>query len=156
MEMYPLVEVPDLLREVDEWIGFADQFTDVRTGCTAEHCCHAGRCACRWHESRPETHGGASKGISTHQIGWMRSFHVRSETYRTAQACVTDAHTAPSAFANLERRNDSLIRWTVLPRHVPARRLPPRWVPFQGFGEDRGTEKIKVRQPYEEGDFREE
>jgi TnpA family transposase len=36
---------------------------------------------------------GASKGISAHQIGWMRSFHARSETYRAAQASVTDAHT---------------------------------------------------------------
>ena len=31
-ELYPLVEVPDLLREVHEWTGFADQFTHVRTG----------------------------------------------------------------------------------------------------------------------------
>jgi hypothetical protein len=31
-EMYPLVEVPDLLREVHEWTGFAAQFAHVRTG----------------------------------------------------------------------------------------------------------------------------
>jgi phosphoglycerate dehydrogenase-like enzyme len=31
-DMYPLVEVPDLLREVHEWTGFADHFTHVRTG----------------------------------------------------------------------------------------------------------------------------
>lgn len=31
-EMYPLVEVPDLPREVHEWTGFAAQFTHVRTG----------------------------------------------------------------------------------------------------------------------------
>ena len=31
-ELYPLVEVPDLLREVHEWTGFADHFTHVRTG----------------------------------------------------------------------------------------------------------------------------
>jgi hypothetical protein len=30
--MYPLVEVPDLLKEVHEWTRFADQFTHVRTG----------------------------------------------------------------------------------------------------------------------------
>ncbi|MET3524839.1 hypothetical protein [Mesorhizobium abyssinicae] len=29
---YPLVEVPDLLREVHEWTGFADHFTHVRSG----------------------------------------------------------------------------------------------------------------------------
>lgn len=31
-ELCPLVEVPDLLREVHEWTGFADCFTHVRTG----------------------------------------------------------------------------------------------------------------------------
>ncbi|WP_366525170.1 Tn3 family transposase [uncultured Roseibium sp.] len=31
--------------------------------------------------------------MSVHQIGWMRTFHARSETYRAAQACVTDAQT---------------------------------------------------------------
>ncbi|TWC75777.1 Tn3 transposase DDE domain-containing protein [Rhizobium sp. SJZ105] len=41
----------------------------------------------------PKRMAGASKGISAHQIGWMRTFHARSETYRTAQACITDAHT---------------------------------------------------------------
>ena len=33
-ELYPLVEVPDLLREVHEWTAFADCFTHVRTGDT--------------------------------------------------------------------------------------------------------------------------
>ncbi len=40
----------------------------------------------------PKRMAGASKGISAHQIVWMRIFHARSETYRAAQACVTDAH----------------------------------------------------------------
>lgn len=31
-EMYPLIDVPDLLREVHEWTAFGDQFTHVRTG----------------------------------------------------------------------------------------------------------------------------
>ncbi|WP_429098879.1 DUF4158 domain-containing protein, partial [Aminobacter sp. BE322] len=31
-DMYPMVEVPDLLREVHDWTGFADHFTHVRTG----------------------------------------------------------------------------------------------------------------------------
>ena len=41
----------------------------------------------------PKRMASASKGISAHQIGWMRTFHARSETYRAAQACVADAHT---------------------------------------------------------------
>lgn len=93
-EMYPLVEVPDLLREVHEWTGFADQFTHVRTGDAPQNISAmlAGVLADGTNLG-PKRMAGASKGISAHQIGWMRSFHARSETYRAAQACVTDAHT---------------------------------------------------------------
>jgi hypothetical protein len=42
---------------------------------------------------RPKQVASASKGISVHQIAWMQTFHARSETYRAARACVTDAHT---------------------------------------------------------------
>lgn len=93
-EMYPLVEVPDLLREVHEWTGFADQFTHVRTGDAPQNISAmlAGVLADATNLG-PKRMAGASKGISAHQIGWMRSFHARSETYRAAQACVTDAHT---------------------------------------------------------------
>lgn len=91
-EMYPLIEVPDLLREVHEWTGFADQFTHVRTGDTPQNISAmlAGVLADGTNLG-PKRMAGASKGISAHQIGWMRTFHARSETYRAAQACVTDA-----------------------------------------------------------------
>lgn len=93
-DMYPLVEVPDLLREVHEWTGFADQFTHVRTGDAPQNISAmlAGVLADGTNLG-PKRMAGASKGISAHQIGWMRSFHARSETYRAAQACATDAHT---------------------------------------------------------------
>ena len=93
-DMYPLVEVPDLLREVHEWTGFAHQFTHVRTGDAPQNIAAmlAGVLADGTNLG-PKRMAGASKGISAHQIGWMRSFHARSETYRAAQACVTDAHT---------------------------------------------------------------
>ncbi|NKX68291.1 Tn3 family transposase (plasmid) [Labrenzia sp. 5N] len=93
-EMYPLVEIPDLLREVHEWTGFADQFTHVRTGDVPQNLSAmlAGVLADGTNLG-PKRMAGASKGISAHQIGWMRTFHARSETYRAAQACVTDAHT---------------------------------------------------------------
>lgn len=93
-EMYPLVEVPDLLREVHEWTGFADQFTHVRAGDAPQNISAmlAGVLADGTNLG-PKRMAGASKGISAHQIGWMRSFHARSETYRAAQASVTDAHT---------------------------------------------------------------
>ena len=64
-EMYPLVEVPDLLREVHEWTGFADQFTHVRTGDAPKNILgHAGRRAGRCDQSRSETHG---ERIQRHQ-----------------------------------------------------------------------------------------
>lgn len=93
-EMYPLVEVPDLLREVHEWTAFADQFTHVRTGDAPQNISAmlAGVLADATNLG-PKRMAVASKGISAHQIGWMRTFHARSETYRAAQACVTDAHT---------------------------------------------------------------
>jgi TnpA family transposase len=90
----PLVDVPDLLREVHDWTAFADQFTHVRTSDAPQNISAmlAGVLADGTNLG-PKRMAGASKGISAHQIGWMRSFHARSETYRAAQACVTDAHT---------------------------------------------------------------
>ena len=92
-DMYPLIEVPDLLREVHEWTGFADQFTHVRTGDMPQNIAAmlAGTLADATNLG-PKRMAGASKGISAHQIGWMRMFHARTETYRAAQASVTDAH----------------------------------------------------------------
>ena len=77
-----------------EWTGFADQFTHVRTGDAPQNISAmlAGVLADATNLG-PKRMAGASKGISAHQIGWMRSFHARSETYRAAQASVTDAHT---------------------------------------------------------------
>jgi len=93
-EMYPLVEVPDLLREVHEWTGFADHFTHVRTGDAPRNVSAmlAGVLADATNLG-PKRMASASKGISAHQIGWMRTFHARSDTYRAAQACISDAHT---------------------------------------------------------------
>ncbi len=93
-DMYPMVEVPDLLREVHDWTGFADHFTHVRTGDIPRNVSAmlAGVLADATNLG-PKRMASASKGISAHQIGWMRTFHARSETYRAAQACITDAHT---------------------------------------------------------------
>jgi TnpA family transposase len=93
-DMCPMVEVPDLLREVHDWTGFADHFTHVRTGDVPRKVSAmlAGVLADATNLG-PKRMASASKGISAHQIGWMRTFHARSETYRAAQACITDAHT---------------------------------------------------------------
>ncbi|MDR9764213.1 Tn3 family transposase [Rhizobium redzepovicii] len=62
----------------------------------------------------PKRVAGASKGISAHQIGWKRTFHARSETYRAAQACITDAHTPASAFSPLGQWHNVIVRWPIL------------------------------------------
>ncbi|NEI67925.1 Tn3 family transposase, partial [Rhizobium leguminosarum] len=56
----------DLLREVHEWTGFADQFTHVRTG-------------------------DAPQNIAAMLAGVLAD--GTNLAYRAAQACVTDAHT---------------------------------------------------------------
>ena len=77
-----------------DWTGFADHFTHVRTGDAPRNVSAilAGILADATNLG-PKRMAGASKGISAHQIGWMRTFHARSETYRAAQACITNAHT---------------------------------------------------------------
>ncbi|SDN71969.1 Tn3 transposase DDE domain-containing protein [Ensifer sp. YR511] len=87
-EMYPLIEVPDLLREVHEWTGFADQFTHVRTGDTPQNISAmlAGVLADGTNLG-PKRMAGASKGISAHQIGWMRPFHARAVASRHWLPC---------------------------------------------------------------------
>lgn len=93
-ELDAMVEVPDLLREVHDWTGFGDFFTHVRTGDLPRNvpAMLAGVLADATNLG-PKRMASASKGISAPQISWMRAFHARSETYRAAQACVTDAHT---------------------------------------------------------------
>ncbi len=91
--MYPLVEVPDLLTDVHHWTSFADQFTHVRTSDPPRSvpAMLAGVLADATNLG-PKRMATASKGITPHQISWMRIFHARPETYRAAQACITNAH----------------------------------------------------------------
>src|SRR3984957_3823907 len=44
--------------------------------------------------SAPSAWRKASSNVSERQIGWARLFHVRPETYKAAQAAITDAHSA--------------------------------------------------------------
>jgi TnpA family transposase len=92
-DMYPLIQVPDLLMEVHAWTEFANQFTHIRTqepprsipamlaGVLAD--------ATNLGAKRMAV---ASKGISAREIAWKRIFHTRPETYKLAQACITDRH----------------------------------------------------------------
>jgi TnpA family transposase len=92
-DMYPLIEVPDLLMEVHHWTGFADRFTHVRTqepprsipAMLAGVLADATNLGAR-------RMAAASKGVSPQEIAWKRIFHTRPETYKLAQACITERH----------------------------------------------------------------
>jgi TnpA family transposase len=92
-DMYPLVEVPDLLTEVHAWTGFADRFTHLRTQEPPENipAMLAGVLADATNLGAKRM-AAASKGISAREIAWKRIFHNRPETYKLAQACITDQH----------------------------------------------------------------
>ena len=92
-DMYPLVEVPDLLMEVHAWTGFADRFTHIRTQDPPRNipAMLAGVLADATNLGARRM-ASASKGVSPQEIAWKRIFHTRPETYKLAQACITDRH----------------------------------------------------------------
>jgi hypothetical protein len=92
-DMYPLIEVPDLLMEVHHWTGFADRFTHIRTQEPPRSipAMLAGVLADATNLGAKRM-ASASKGVSPQEIAWKRIFHTRPETYKLAQACITDQH----------------------------------------------------------------
>jgi TnpA family transposase len=92
-DMYPLVEVPDLLTEVHAWTGFADRFTHIRTQ-EPPHSIPAMLAGVLADATNlgAKRMAAASKGITAREIAWKRIFHTRPETYKLAQACITDTH----------------------------------------------------------------
>jgi hypothetical protein len=84
-DMYPLVEVPDLLMEVHAWTGFADEFTHIRTQEPPENipAMLAGVLADATNLGAKRM-AAASRGISAREIAWKRIFHTRPETYKLA------------------------------------------------------------------------
>lgn len=53
---------------------------------------YVGRHPCQCDKSRPETHGNSIERYQSHQISWLRLFHARPETYRTAHAVIANIH----------------------------------------------------------------
>ncbi len=117
-DMYPLVEVPDLLREVHEWTGFADHFTHVRTGDVPKNVSAmlAGVLADATNLG-PKRMAGASKGISAHQIGWMRT--PIGDLPRGASVHHRCPHPA-SAFPPVGQWHNVIVRWPILPCARPS------------------------------------
>jgi TnpA family transposase len=92
-DMYPLIEVPDLLTEVHAWTGFVDRFTHIRTQ-EPPHSIPAMLAGVLADATNlgAKRMAAASKGITAREIAWKRIFHTRPETYKLAQACITDRH----------------------------------------------------------------
>lgn len=99
-EIATLAALRDRLRSADIWVDGSRSFRPID-----EHLMPRSTFTTMKEEDRlglgvladatnlgPKRMASASKGISAHQIGWLRTFHARSETYRAAQACITDAH----------------------------------------------------------------
>jgi TnpA family transposase len=79
--------------EVHAWTGFADRFTHIRTQDPPRNipAMLAGVLADATNLGARRM-ASASKGVSPQEIAWKRIFHTRPETYKLAQACITDRH----------------------------------------------------------------
>ena len=91
----PRIHITDLLAEVNGWTSFSDKFVHLRTQDLVRN-----DCAVLAAVLADATNLGArrmaeaSANVTERQIGWAKLFHIRPETYRAAQAAVTDAHSA--------------------------------------------------------------
>jgi TnpA family transposase len=92
--LLPRIGITDLLAEVNSWTDFSASFTHLRTqeqvrstpailSAVLADATNLG--AKRMAE--------ASADVSERQIMWARLFHIRPETYKAAQAAITNAHT---------------------------------------------------------------
>lgn len=91
-DMFPMVEVPDLLREVHDWTGFADHFTHVRTGDVPRNVSAmlAGVLADATNLG-PKRMASASKGISARVMGIARSTYYDCPEKRADDTAIVEA-----------------------------------------------------------------
>jgi len=95
LDHMPKVDITDLLAEVDAWTNFANLFTHLRTGDTVRR--PPALLAAVLGDATnlgAKRMADASVGISERQITWVRLFHIRPETYKSALAAVINAHLA--------------------------------------------------------------
>ena len=89
----PRIHITDLLAEVNGWTGFSDRFTHLRTlDAVRNSSAILAAVLADATNLGAKRMAEASANVSERQIGWARQFHVRPETYKAAQAAVTDAH----------------------------------------------------------------
>ncbi|WP_286829265.1 MULTISPECIES: Tn3 family transposase [Kordiimonas] len=94
-QMLPRIHITDLLAEVNGWLRFSDAFTHLRTQQPVRQtpAIQAAVLADATNMGMLRM-AGASSNVSERQIAWARLFHMRPETYRRAQAVITNAHAA--------------------------------------------------------------
>lgn len=115
-DMYPMVEVPDLLREVHDWTGFADHFTHVRTGDTPRNVSAMLAGVLADATTRSETDGQRVEGHhrSPDRLDAYIPCPIRNLS-RGASMHHRCAYSA-SAFSPLGQRLHIFVRWPILPR----------------------------------------
>lgn len=94
-QMLPRIHITDLLAEVNGWVRFSDAFTHLRTQQPVRQtpAIQAAVLADATNMGMLRM-AGASSNVTERQIAWARLFHMRPETYRSAQAVITNAHAA--------------------------------------------------------------
>lgn len=94
-QMLPRIHITDLLAEVNGWVRFSDAFTHLRTQQPVRQtpAIQAAVLADATNMGMLRM-AGASANVTERQIAWARLFHMRPETYRSAQAVITNAHAA--------------------------------------------------------------
>lgn len=95
--LLPLIKITDLLKEVDQWTGFTDQFTHLKSGNKADDknllltviLSDAINLGLRKMSE-------ASPGTSYAKLSWLQAWHIRDETYSSALAEIINTQSAHS------------------------------------------------------------
>ena len=90
--LLPRIRITDLLAEVNEWTGFADQFTHLRSGDKMDRpqILMAGLIADGLNLGLTRM-AEACRIASLGQIAWVADWHIREETYDLALKCLVNA-----------------------------------------------------------------
>ncbi|MDN5470831.1 MAG: Tn3 family transposase [Lactococcus lactis] len=93
--LLPLIKITDLLKEVDQWMGFTDQFTHLKSGNKSNDknflltviLSDAINLGLRKMSE-------ASPGTSYAKLSWLQAWHIRDETYSSALAEIINVQSA--------------------------------------------------------------